>query len=204
FIYRGITEFNQPGIIVTFEVAPQKLVRDAAAFGWDLEELERQKRLKIIFSSPQVISQELRSPDSLLLETATQMGAVRFFIDGIGLLRAVVNHLPNGNGAGNEVANYRELLQQLLEGLHRENLTAMLSHEVTSIEQQAFALEITEYLADSVIVLRREPLRRGSRHPLESTKSRGQDYDSGRHTLRITARHRQRGVRRVQRPPPPA
>src|SRR2546429_139324 len=77
FVYRGITEHNQPGIIVTFEVAPQKLIRDAAGFGWNLEALQQQNKLKIIYTSPQVLSQELCSPDSLLLETATQMGAQR-------------------------------------------------------------------------------------------------------------------------------
>ena len=89
FIYRGITEHDEPGIIVIFEVAPRKLIRDAAAFGWDLEELQQQNKLKIIFTSPQVLNQELRSPDSLLLETAAEMGAQRIFIDGISLLRTV-------------------------------------------------------------------------------------------------------------------
>jgi circadian clock protein KaiC len=88
-----------------------------------------------------------------------------------------------------------------LAGLQREGLTAMLSHEVTAIEQQAFALEITEYLTDTVIVLRREPYRRGSRRSLEITKSRGQDYDAGRHTLRITAGTGLEVFRRVQTPP---
>src|ERR671925_14079 len=93
FIYRGITEYNEPGIIVTFEVAPRKLMRDALAFGWDLEGLQQQNKVKVIFTSPQVLSQELRSPDSLLLETAAQMGAQRIFIDGISLLRTVSNHV---------------------------------------------------------------------------------------------------------------
>jgi KaiC len=30
FIYRGVTQYNEPGLIVSFEVAPQKLIRDAA------------------------------------------------------------------------------------------------------------------------------------------------------------------------------
>jgi circadian clock protein KaiC len=30
FIYRGITESDEPGIIVVFETSPKKLVRDAA------------------------------------------------------------------------------------------------------------------------------------------------------------------------------
>src|SRR5262245_50120815 len=202
FIYRGITEFHEPGLVVTFEVAPRKLIRDALAFGWDLEGLQQQNQLKLIFTSPQVLSQELRSPDSLLLETAAQMGAQRLFIDGISLLRTVSNQVNHANGEeGNGMGSYRQLLQLLLEGLQRENLTAILSHEVTAIEQQAFALEVTEFLCDTVIVLRRDPNRRRPRRSLEITKSRGQDYDPGRHTLRITAGQGLEVFRRVQAPP---
>src|SRR5215470_6664188 len=201
FIYRGVTVFHEPGLIVSFEVAPQKLVRDAVGFGWDLATLQQQNQLKLLFTSPQVLSQELSSPDSLLLETAAEMGARRIFIDGISLLRTVPDTLHNGgNGNGTE-GRYRQLLQQLLEGVQRENLTALLSHEATAVEQQAFALEITEYLADTVIVLRREPHRRGTRRSLEISKSRGQDYDGGRHTLRITASTGLEVFRRVQSPP---
>jgi circadian clock protein KaiC len=202
FVYQGITEQNEPGIIVSFEVAPQKLIRDAANFGWDLEALQQQNKLKIIFTSPQVLSQELRSPDSLLLETASQMGAVRIFIDGIALLRTVTNKINNGGeNNGDGINGYRQILQQQLEGLHRENLTAILSHEVTAVEQQAFALEISEYLADTVIILRREQNRRGIHRSLEITKSRGQDFDAGRHTLRITGGKGLEVYRRVQAPP---
>src|SRR5213593_2756341 len=36
FVYRGARQFNEPGVIVLFEVAPDKLIRDAALFGWDV------------------------------------------------------------------------------------------------------------------------------------------------------------------------
>src|SRR5262245_25264106 len=200
-IYRGATQYNEPGMIVSFEVAPQKLIRDAANFGWDMEALQQQNGLKLLFTSPQVLSQELNSPDSLLLETAEEMGAQRIFIDGISLLRTVPNTLHNGGNGNGIEGHYRQLLQQLLAGLQREQLTAILSHEVTAIEQQAFALEIAEYLTDTVIVLRRERNRRGTHRSLEITKSRGQDYDTGRHTLRITADIGLEVFRRVQSPP---
>jgi circadian clock protein KaiC len=202
FIYRGIAEYGEPGLVVTFEVAPRKLTRDAAAFGWDVEGLQQQNRLKLIFTSPQVLSQELRSPDSLLLEAAAQMGAQRIFIDGISLLRTVSTQVNGANGEEtNGTGSYRQILQLLLECLQRENLTAVLSHEVTSVAQQAFALEVTEFLCDTVIVLRREQNRRGSRRSLEVIKSRGQDFDAGRHTLRITAGQGLEVFRRVQAPP---
>src|ERR1700694_4826929 len=136
FIYRGITEHDEPGIIVVFETSPKKLIRDATGLGWNLEELQQQNKLKIIFTSPKVLDQELRSPDSLLLETAAAIGAQRIFIDGISLLGTVVT----GNGAsrnGHGAAPYRELLQQFIEGLQRENLTAMLSHEVLAHQEQS-------------------------------------------------------------------
>ena len=119
FIYRGATQFNEPGIIVVFETSPDKLIRDAAGFGWNFDELQQQKKLQIIFTSPQVFDQELRSPDSLLLETAREMGAQRIFVDGVGLLNT------NRIDSNSVERTYRELLQQLIESLNRENLTAM-------------------------------------------------------------------------------
>ena len=52
-----------------------------------------------------------------------------------------------------------------------------------------------------MIVLRREQKQRGTRRSLEVTKSRGQDYDAGRHTLRIIAGKGLEVFRRVQAPP---
>src|ERR1700675_29669 len=195
FIYRGITKHDEPGIIVFFETSPKKLIRDAMGFGWNLDELQQRNKLKMIFTSPKVLDQELRSPDSLLLETAAEIGAQRIFIDGISLLRT----LATGNGAnGNGAASYRELLQQFIEGLQRENLTAMLSHEALTHQDESAALEVAEFLADTVIVLKRDHLHRSIHRNLEVLKSRGQDYEAGKHTLRITAGKGLEVFRRVQ------
>src|ERR1700726_564172 len=125
-IYNGIVQYDEPGIIVVFETSPNKLVRDAAGFGWNLDELQDQKKLQIVFTTPQVFDQELRSADSLLLETANEMSAKRIFVDGIGMLNRDVD------GSKPERNVYRELLQQLIESLNRENLTSILSLELGS------------------------------------------------------------------------
>src|SRR5580698_2171628 len=127
FIYRGIVEFDEPGMIVVFETSAQKLMRDAATMGWDLEALQTRNKLQIVFTSPEVLEQEVRSPDSLLLETAAEIGARRIFIDGVGLLgQSIFPGTAPPQAA--RPASYREVLQQLIEALSRENLTAMLSH----------------------------------------------------------------------------
>src|ERR1022692_3186010 len=144
FIYRGIVQFDEPGIIVVFETSTQKLIRDAASMGWDFRDLQARKKLQVIFTSPEVLEQEVRSPDSLLMETAAAIGAQRIFVDGIGLLNQGYGGGPQGPRPG----TYRELLQQLIEGLNRENLTAMLSHETATSREGQLNLEAAEFLAD--------------------------------------------------------
>jgi circadian clock protein KaiC len=198
FIYRGITKFNEPGIIVVFEMSPDKLIRDAATLGWDLAELQAQRKLQIVFTSPQVLDQELRSQDSLLLETAAEIGAQRIFIDSIGLLRRTVT-TGDSTGSG---GSYREVLQQLIEGLNREHLTAMISQEVQSNLESQLSSETADSLVDTVFRLRRTLHNRRVLRSIEIVKSRGQDFDPGEHTLAIRNGQGLEVFRRVQAPLP--
>jgi circadian clock protein KaiC len=194
FVYRGIAQYNEPGLIVVFENNPDKLVRDAAQFGWNLNEMQQQKKLQIIFTSPKVFDLELRSPDSLLLETATEMGAERIFVDGVGLLNPALELGTTTRGS------YRELLHQLIESLNRENLTAMLSLELGTAPDLIATAEMTDFLADTVIHLDRNRRGRSMQRSLEVLKSRGQDFESGEHTLRILGGRGLQVFRRVQSP----
>src|SRR3989441_7814217 len=115
FVYRGARQFNEPGVIVLFEVAPDKLIRDAALFGWDLRELERDGRLKMVFTTRQVFQLELLQADSVLLAEAAEIGARRIFVDGLVRLAE-----PNGGEP-------REALPLLPGGGPRENMTARLA-----------------------------------------------------------------------------
>jgi circadian clock protein KaiC len=194
FIYRGVAQFNEPGLIVVFETNPDKLIRDAAEFGWDLEKLQQKKKVQIIFTSPQVFDQELRSPDSLLMETANEMGAQRIFVDGVGLLT------PTAGTTNLLRSGFRESFQQLIESLNRENLTAMFSLEVGSTADSIATAEMADFLADTVIQLCRNRRGRHIQRSLEVVKSRGQDYETGEHTLQIIGGRGLEVFRRVQSP----
>jgi circadian clock protein KaiC len=194
FIYSGIVQCEEPGLIVLFETSPDKLIRDAAGFGWNLAELQERKKLQIIFTSPEVFGQELCSPESLLLETANEMGAERIFVDGVGLL--------NGDPCRTDpvAPKYRELLQQLIESFNRENLTAVLSLEAGNAPDSIAAMEMADFLADTVIQLNRKRIGRRMQRSLEVLKSRGQEYEAGEHTLHISGGHGLQVFRRVQAP----
>jgi len=210
FIYRGVSQYDEPGIIIVFETSPTKLIRDAALFDWRLEEVQRQNKLKIIFTSPEVLGAGLQSPLSLLLETVAEIGAKRMFIDGIGLLgqdrslpaNGADSSLPNGHSRSpfDGPPSYRGLLQQLLEELHRENLTCMFSHEVGLMPESLATLEAAGFLCDTVMELCHDRTSRRGHRSVEIVKSRGQDYVTGKHTLRITSGRGLEVFRRVQAP----
>src|SRR6266581_906568 len=187
FVYRGARQFNEPGVIVLFEVAPDKLIRDAALFGWDLRELERDGRLKMVFTTRQVFQQELLQADSVLLAEAGEIGARRIFVDG--LVR-----LPEPNGG-----EPREAFHLLAEGLHRENMTAMLALESTMVGPAA-ARAPEEFVADTIIQLTIEPVQRAVLRSVEVAKSRGHEYALGRHSFRIVNGQGLEIYRRVQAP----
>jgi circadian clock protein KaiC len=187
FVYRGARQFNEPGVIVLFEVAPDKLIRDAALFGWDLRELERDGRLKMIFTTRQLFQQELQQADSPLLAEAAEIGARRIFVDG--LVR-----LPESNGG-----DRRDAFHLLAEGLHREHLTAMLALESTFADPAA-ARAPEEFVADTIIRLSIEPVQRAVLRSLEAVKSRGHEFALGRHSFRIINGQGLEVYRRVQAP----
>jgi circadian clock protein KaiC len=188
FVYRGAKEFGEPGVIVVFEVSPDKLARDAAGLGLDLLELERRQKLKIIYTTREVFAQELQQADSLLLDEASKIGARRIFIDGAALL-------PLRSGGDS-----RESFHILVQGLQRENLTAILALEAAALSNADFATLHEESIADTVIRLRVEDQQRAATRSIEIVKSRGHDFQMGRHSFRIVDGQGIEVYRRVQAP----
>ena len=72
-----------------------------------------------------------------------------------------------------------------MEGLDRENLTALLSHESGGLADSSYSMEAATYLADTVLELKRSRSTRRIYRTIEIVKSRGQNYDEGEHTLCI-------------------
>lgn len=189
FVYRGASQFEEPGVIVVFEVSPDKLVRDALQLGWDLRALEQQGRLKIVFTTRDVLRQELQQADSVLLEEAANIGARRIFIDGVA-------RLVGANGT----TESRSAFHVLTEGLQRENLTAVLAVEASSFGGNRSTSLPEESIADTVMRLTMEDTQRAISRSIEIVKSRGQDFQMGRHTFRIIDGQGIHVYRRVQAP----
>ncbi len=193
FVYRGARLFGEPGIIVLFEVSPDRLVRDAAGLGWDLPALERERKVEMIFTTRQVFREELQQTDSLLLEKAAEIGARRIYVDGVAGAASAVG--------GGEL---RDSFHALVEGLQRQNLTAVFAVEASATDGDRRIALPEESIADTVLRLRMEERFRATVRSIEIVKSRGHDFQMGRHSFRIVDGHGLVVYRRVQAPRPPS
>lgn len=174
FIYHGAQDYDEPGAIVSFELDPGKLLRDAAGFNWDLQGMIDQGKIKIIQTSPAVLLSEFRSGDGAFAAALVAMGAKRLLIDGLTPLRlyADVHDMP-----------FREDVHLLIEGLTRLGVTTMVTAERDETLTGVLAHE--RFVFDTIISLSLGEARRRATRRLTVMKSRGQDFIGGSHTMRI-------------------
>ncbi|WP_066634004.1 ATPase domain-containing protein [Desulfolucanica intricata] len=172
FIYRGITSYNEPGVIITCEQFPESIYRDALNFGWNLRELEMADKLRIVCTSPEVL---MDTEGSLLEDVVSEIGAKRIMVDSISHFRNVIG----------DPLELRRSVYSFCNGLRKLGLTALLVKEQENTSEGHYDFE--EYVLDAVISVKNVegPAYRRDRL-LEITKTRGQEHISGKHSFRIT------------------
>jgi len=171
FIYRGITEFNEPGVVITFEQFPQQMYHDALNFGWDLKELEKRDKLRIICTSPEVM---LDAGFDLVNEVISEVGAKRVLVDSITHFGNIIK----------DPLELRRAVYSFCNGLKRLGLTSFLVKEIEDSGNQRVPFE--EYVVDAVIRLTNaEGLANRRNRFVEVLKTRGQKHISGKHPFKI-------------------
>jgi len=173
FIYNGITKYDEPGFFITFEEFPQQIYRDALSFGWDFRRLEEEDKLKVLFTSPELMQQDIQRQEGLLPQMIREIKARRVVVDSITHLHRLTD----------DPGEFREMIYGVINALKREGLTSMLIRELVESEVPGSGSE--EYIADSVIYLTRESVDGQRMRFLEVIKSRGTHHLAGRSLLFI-------------------
>ncbi len=171
FIYEGACN-GEPGIILTFEEFPEHYYRDAAAFGWNLRELERQNLLKVIMSSPEVTKADFENVGGTIQSLITTIGAQRILIDS-------VTHFE---GLRQDPVEQRKLMYGFLNALKRQELTTVLTRESahifgTGAEYHPADAGI-QFLVDSYIMLRYVEIESAIQRAIVVLKMRGSAHES--------------------------
>ncbi len=147
FLVRGAVQFNEPGVLMSFEETGAELGANVASLGFDLSGLVREK--KILLEHVHVERSEIHDTGEYDLEGLfVRLGHA---IDTIGAKRVVLDTLEAlFAGLPNE-AILRAELRRLFRWLKDKGVTAVITAERGREQLTRHGLE--EYVSDCVILL---------------------------------------------------
>ena len=147
FLVRGIVEYGEPGVFVTFEERPEDLAENVRSLGFDLEELIQQEKLVVDYIH--VERSEIEETGEYDLEGLfLRLG---FAIDSIGAKRIVLDTLEVLFGGLENHGILRAELRRLFRWLKDKGITAVITGERGEGALTRHGLE--EYVSDCVILL---------------------------------------------------
>jgi len=141
FLYNGIKEYNEPGILVTLEQTPEELKRDMLEYGFDLEKYEKEGKLLILDQDR--VSADFGSIADTIINEAKEIGAKRAVIDSLGAMDFV-------SGGKYDV---RKTLFTINKMLKDAGLTTLFIAEISHGREEISVHGVESYVLDGVIIL---------------------------------------------------
>lgn len=178
FIFNGIRYHNEPGLVVTFEEFPQQYYRDAEGFGWDFREMEREGKLRVIMTSPEVSRSDLESVGGTIETLAREMGARRVLVDSVSHFDQLTE----------DPVELRAVVYSFINALKREGLTSVLTRESPVLLGSEEGDDNIAFVADSYILLRYVEIESAIRKALLVLKLRGSDHAKDIRQFEITSK----------------
>ncbi len=182
FLVAGICDYNQPGVMVSFEEEPIDLMQNVRSFGWNLEQLAANGKLGIVDATPdpgkELIEAGAFDLSALLarIESAIRkVNARRVILDTIG---ALFPQFADPNMVRRE-------LHRIHAGLRRLGVTTLITMERTEEEGNVGRFGVEEFVADNVILLRNRMEQEKRRRTIEILKIRGSTHQKGEYPFTI-------------------
>ena len=182
FLYNGITHLKEPGIFVTFEEAPNDIIRNAHIFGWDLQQLIDDGKLFILDASPDPEGQEVIGNFDLsgLIErlqyAIKKYKARRISIDSVTAI------FQQYEAAG----LVRREIFRLVARLKSLSVTTVMTTERREEYGPVATFGVEEFVSDNVIIFRNVLEGERRRRTVEILKLRGTTHMKGEYPFTIT------------------
>jgi len=142
YLVEGIRKYNEAGMYVSFEENPEKIIQDFASFGWDLQGYVADKKLVILYYTPEQVERFLESGG----------GIVRDFIETLKIKRIVVDSLTGFSLLFPTELEKTKGILKLFDSIHEWGVTALMTSEQEpspTLHQST----VVEFQVDGVILL---------------------------------------------------
>ncbi len=180
YVFRGITEFDENGLFVTFEEKRDNLLRQASQFGWDLARLETENRLFLTCIPSDSID---RSTIEFILNTIRENNIQRVIIDSLSTLSIITPVLSSYSNIG-DIA-IKRFVYEFIYKLSASGATSLFISHIP--HDGAFSVDgVSEFLCDGLITIKFQPLGGDFSRVLAIQKMRTVKNDEDLHPLEIS------------------
>lgn len=181
YLINGAKKFNENGIYITFEEKSENLKNQARQFGWNLDELEKNKKIMIRQISPSEIS---KNTVKEIIETAKDNKIKRIVIDSLSTLAI---NVPTTYLNVNEMNEYtiKRFIYAFIDELRLADATVMLISQ--SIAEDDLSRDnVSEFVCDGIVHLTFESMGGEFSRSLLVRKMRRTKNDEDIHPLEIS------------------
>jgi len=181
YLYRGATQFDEPGVFMAFEESQQDLIANMQSLGFDLKSLVRKRQLVIdhvAVNAEEIVEAGGFNLDALFIrlgEAIRSVGAKRVVLDTI---ESLFSSLPNP-------AIVRSELRRLFRWLKDQGVTSIITGESGAGTFTREGLE--EYVSDCVLNLTMNMDNQLGCRGLRIVKYRGSDHGTNQYPFVIDA-----------------
>jgi len=170
FLVRGAAQYDEPGVFMAFEETAADLTQNVRSLGFDLDDLQKKKKLVVDFV--RVERSEIEETGEYDLEGL--FIRLAHAIDSIGAMRVVLDTIESlFSGFSNE-GILRAELRRLFLWLKERGMTAVITGERGESSLTRRGLE--EYISDCVILLDHQVIDQISTRRLRIVKYRGTSH----------------------------
>jgi circadian clock protein KaiC len=179
FLVRGATQFNEPGVLMTFEELPEDVIKNARSLGFDIDDLVEKKKLFLDYV--RVERNEIQETGEYDLEGI--FVRLNYAIDSIGAKRVVLDTIESLFTGLTNAAILRAELRRLFNWLKEKGVTAIITGEKGDGTLTRNGLE--EYVSDCVILLDHRVIDQVSTRRLRIVKYRGSTHGTNEYPFLI-------------------
>ncbi|RZK42937.1 MAG: circadian clock protein KaiC [Hymenobacter sp.] len=180
FLVRGVLQYDEPGVLMTFEETAEELTSNVASLGFDLQAMQADKKLRI--DQVHIDRSEIEETGEYDLEGLfIRLG---YAIDSIGAKRVMLDTIEAlFSGFPNE-AVLRSEIRRLFRWLKDKGVTTVITAERGEGTLTRQGLE--EYVSDCVILLDNRVIDQITTRRLRIVKYRGTTHGTNEYPYLIT------------------
>lgn len=179
FLVRGATQFNEPGVLMTFEEIPEDIIKNARSLGFDIDDLVARKKLFLDYV--RIERNEIQETGEYDLEGI--FVRLNYAIEAVGAKRVVLDTIESLFAGLSNVSILRAELRRLFNWLKEKGVTAIITGEKGEGSLTRNGLE--EYVSDCVIVLDHRVIDQVSTRRLRVVKYRGSTHGTNEYPFLI-------------------